>query len=104
VQAFVSEDVVHKDPEDVAIFQRVALTPFLIARYELAPYPPKAKDRRGGWGNEETCQLEALPPEVLADLLDRSIRYWLDEDTLEKDREVEVTARRNITRALPSAG
>lgn len=89
--------------KDVAIFQRVALRPEHIIFYRLTTYPPKATDLRSGRWEGPTCQLEALPPDVLAERLDHAIRQWLDEVILEEDREAEVTSRRNITRALPSA-
>jgi hypothetical protein len=102
VLAFVAEDVPQADPEDMAIFERVALQPEHIARYQLTTYPPKATDLRSGRWEGGTCQLEALPPDLLAEQLDRAINRYLDEGVLKEDREAEVAARRNITRALPA--
>jgi hypothetical protein len=50
-----------------------------------------------------TCQLEALPPDVLAGAFASSIEIHLDAEVLAEDREVEEKERRQITRALPSA-
>ena len=100
VLAFVSEDAPQAEPEDVAIFQRVALQPHHIRIYQLTTYPPKPTDLRSGHWEGGTCQLEALPPDVLAHTLDQAIRGHLDEAVLEEDREAEQGERRNITRAL----
>src|SRR5262245_45052967 len=45
-----------------AIFTRLAVTPQQIGEYRLPTAPPKATDRRPFAG--ETCQAEALPPDV----------------------------------------
>lgn len=113
ILAFVSRDVRSvEDPEDVALFLRVALERSHISRYGLTTYPPKitkkAMNSHGarawkerGW---RTCQLEALPPGVLADELSSNIELFLDKAMLAEDRRVEEEERRQITRALPSAG
>ncbi len=109
----ISKDVLSvEDPGDVAFFLRVALERSHISRYGLTTYPPKitkkAKNSHGarvwkerGW---RTCQLEALPPDVLADELSSNIELFLDKDVLTEDRRTEEQERRQITRALPSAG
>jgi hypothetical protein len=103
VLAFVAEDAPQAAPEDVAVFERVALQPKHIGLYQLTIYPPKPTDLRSGRWEGGTCQLEALPPDVLAEQLDQAIRRHLDGAVLEEDREAEVAARRNIARALPAA-
>jgi len=102
VLAFVAEDVGHKAPEEVTIFERVALRPEHVERHGLTSYPPKPSDLRSGRWEGETCQLEALPPDVLAEALDAAIRRHLDEVALAEDREAEPGERRSIARALPS--
>jgi hypothetical protein len=113
ILAFIAKDVSSiEDPEDVAFFDRVALERRHINRYGLTTYPPKitkkAKNSHGakvwqerGW---RTCQLEALPPDVLADELSHHIELFLNEGVLAEDRRIEEQERRQITRALPSAG
>ncbi len=106
VLAFVSGDQPHMDPEDVAYFERVALSRGQVADHGLTTYPPKPKDKRAKpWirAGLRTCQLEALPPDTLATLLDGSIAMFLDRDKLEEDREAEAQERRQIAKALPSA-
>ncbi|MDG4595869.1 MAG: hypothetical protein P9F75_09295 [Candidatus Contendobacter sp.] len=59
-----------------AEFIRLAVTPEHIARYGLPTAPPKETDRRNFTG--ETVQAEALPPDVLASILQDAIGAYLD--------------------------
>jgi hypothetical protein len=59
---------------------RVALTAQQVAQYELPTAPPKKTDSRSKSWDGDTCQLEALPPDVLADVVDNAIRAHLDLD------------------------
>ena len=100
VRGFMSEDA----PNVVkrAVFQRVALTPEQVDRYGLPTAPPKkSSSRTKNWTGSATCQLEALPPDVLSRELIEHVEMFLDHDHLEYAAEAEVTARRNIAGALP---
>ena len=88
-----------------ALFKRVALTEWQVRHYGLPTAPPKkSSSRTKRWTGEATCQLEALPPDRLRRMVVATVEGYLDEELLESDREVEVTARRNITFALPGGG
>jgi hypothetical protein len=101
VLAFLKEDMPHVKPETF-VFERVALTPQLIAEYRLPTAPPKETDSRSKrWVGGGTCQLEALPPDVLRSILREAVEGWLDADIFARDRETEVETRRNIVRAIP---
>jgi hypothetical protein len=105
IHAFLAEDVSHKDPRDVADFERVALVEEHVVRYSLETEPPKASDSRtANWKGAATgaCQLEALPPDTLAELLESAIRRRLDMTIYAEDLKAEEEERRRITRALPS--
>ncbi len=65
-------------------FERVALLPEHIEKYSLPTAPAKANDKRGN-NVKQTCQLEALPPDVLAALVDDAIRQYYDLSVLEND-------------------
>jgi hypothetical protein len=105
VHAFLERDVPHKDPSEVAVFERVALKPEHIERFNLPTAPPKSSDSRTkNWQGAATCQLEALPPDALAGLLDATIKTYLNLAVYERDLKAEEEERRRITRALPSAG
>jgi hypothetical protein len=79
IYAFLAKDVSHKEPHEVATFERVALTADQVERFNLPTEPPKATDSRTkNWQGEAACQLEALPPDVLAGLLDGTIKTHLN--------------------------
>jgi hypothetical protein len=60
-------------PDDLDIrFSRLAVTPGQITVLGLPTAPPKATDRRSFTG--ETVQAEAIPPDVLADIIRNAIR------------------------------
>jgi hypothetical protein len=102
VYGFLEVDVPHKRPEDVAIFERVALTPELVQLYDLPTDPAKESSHSAGWGARRACQLEALAPDVLARVLTSAIEYHMDLDILKADMEAEVEERRKIAKALPT--
>jgi hypothetical protein len=103
VYAFLERDVPHKDTGEVAVFERVALKPEHIERFNLPTAPPKGTDSRmKNWQGEATCQLEALPPDVLAGLLDATIKTYLNLAVYERDLKAEEEERRRITKALPA--
>lgn len=85
-------------------FVRVALRPAQVIAYDLPTAPPKATDTRAKTWEGGTCQLEALPPNVIADILKDAIWKHLDFDQLDKDRAQEEIDRRNIAGALPAPG
>jgi hypothetical protein len=105
IYAFLERDVPNKEPQEVAVFERVALKPEHIERFNLPTAPPKSTDSRTkNWQGEATCQLEALPPDVLAGLLDATIKTYLNLAVYEEDLKAEEEERRRITRALPAPG
>lgn len=104
VEAFVMEDL---GRSSAVLFYRVALERDHVEDHDLPTYPAKDTDSRAKeWISRgiETCQLEALPPEAVAGYLSEAIEMFLDADILAEDREAEVRERREITKALPSAG
>ena len=104
IYAFLKRDVPHKQPHEVVTFERAALTKEQIARFQLPTAPPKATDSRTrNWKGEEACQLEALAPDVLAGLLDATIKTHLNLAIYEQDLKAEEEDRRRITKALPPA-
>jgi hypothetical protein len=103
VHAFLARDVPHKQPHEVAVFERVALKPEHIERFNLPTAPAKVSDSRTkNWQGEATCQLEALRPDVLATLLDATIKTYLNLAVYEQDLKAEEEERRRITKALPA--
>lgn len=82
-------------------FLRVALTAEQVETYALPTTPPKASDGRSKRWEGETCQLEALPPDTIAALLDDAIVDQLDEDQLITDGDAERAERQHIAFLLP---
>jgi hypothetical protein len=81
---------------------RVALTDAQVAAHGLPTAPAKKSDKRSAKWQGGTCQLEALPPDVLAGIVDEAIRDQLDLDLLDEQVEAEERDRIALTRALPS--
>jgi hypothetical protein len=102
VSAFVEQD---KPWATVSVaFKRVALIARQVRQYDLPTAPPKATDSRSKSWKGGTCQLEALPPDVIADILRQNINGYIDFDQFERDREQEAVDLRNIAGALPAPG
>jgi hypothetical protein len=81
---------------------RVALTAAQVASYQLPTSPPKLSDKRAKrWTGGGTCQLEALPPDVLATLVKDALEAGLNLDLVIRQVEVEVQDRTQLLRALP---
>ena len=80
---------------------RVALTAGQVEQHELPTAPPKKTDSRTRRWRGETCQLEALPPDLLSGLVRDAIAARLREDVFERQVEQEQADRRALLRALP---
>jgi len=79
-------------------FTRLAVTPRQIRRYDLPTAPKKSTDKRAFRG--ETCQVEALPPDVLAGILRTAIEQRIDQHAFERVRRQERAVRRALVRRL----
>lgn len=80
---------------DVGVaFQRLAVTPEQIEEYELPTAPPKPTDNRSFEG--DTAQAEALPPDVLADILLDAIEEHFDMDVYAKALTQETSERKQL--------
>ncbi len=80
-------------------FERIAITPAQISVYKLPTAPAKKTDRRGN-GISDTCQAEALPPDVLALEIQRAIEAKIDRDILENDIAEERHERDELIEAV----
>jgi hypothetical protein len=81
-------------------FRRVALTAEQVESYALPTAPAKATDSRAKAWSGETCQLEALAPDQIADLLREAIDRIVDRDLINLDLEDEAEERHELTRLL----
>jgi hypothetical protein len=82
-----------------ATFTRLAVTPDQIAAYDLPTAPPKPTDRRAF--NGETCQAEALAPDVLASILRDAIEARIDRRALDRVLKRERQVRRELLTRIP---
>jgi hypothetical protein len=77
------------------------VTPEQIASYRLPTVPPKLTDRRAFTG--ETCQAEALAPDVLAQILRDAIEARIDRRALNRVLRREREVHRELANALRGA-
>jgi len=77
-----------------AEFVRLAVTPDQITQHNLPTSPPKTTDRRAFDG--DTVQAEALPPDVLSELVTDAIWSVLDAPTFNAVVEAERAAKRRL--------
>jgi hypothetical protein len=80
------------------VFTRLAVTPDQIQRYDLPTAPKKPTDKRAFRG--KTCQAEALPPDVLADMLRTAIEQRINRRVYERVLRQERIVRRDLMRRL----
>jgi hypothetical protein len=76
----------------------LAVTPEQIRQYGLPTAPPKSTDSRGFSG--QTCQAEALAPDVLARILSDAIESRIDLDVLERVKRREKRMQRELQKRL----
>jgi hypothetical protein len=75
------------------------VTPEQIAEHNLPTAPPKSTDRRAFHG--QTCQAEALAPDVLAGILRQALEERIDRRMLDRVQRRERSVRRELARLLP---
>ncbi|MBI3948431.1 MAG: hypothetical protein HY321_21135 [Armatimonadetes bacterium] len=80
-------------------FHRVALTPEQVDAYNLPTAPAKETDARNN-GVRETCQAEALPPDVLAALVREAILDYTDMPLFAAAERVEAQERAELVQAV----
>lgn len=79
---------------------RVALTREQVEEYGLPTAPPSRKDSRSKNWVGETCQLEAFPPDQLAQVVGDAIRDQFDEDRYLQELDEERIDRTAIGETL----
>lgn len=97
VAEFVRRD---RDYGDISVeFRRVCLTPEQVVDFGLPTAPPKPSSHAKAWRGE-TCQLEALAPDQIADLLHDAILDVLNPKLISSDLAEEAVERADLTRLL----
>lgn len=73
-----------RDENTDLIPERVALTADQVNEYDLPTAPPKSSDTRSANWYGETCQCEALPPDLLAEIVREAVEAHIDQEILEE--------------------
>ncbi len=79
-------------------FSRLAVLPQHVDQFNLLTAPPKETDRRAFEG--ETVQAEALPPDVLAQLVKQAILDHLDMGVYQSALDAEAEEREHLMQRL----
>ena len=82
--------------------KRLYTAPQQIGEYRLPTAPPKATDNRAFSG--QTCQAEALPPDVLANILRSAIEERVDQRVLDRVLRQERRVRRELIKRFEGNG
>lgn len=82
---------------------RVALTQEQVDEHDLPTAPPKRSDSRSANWYGETTQAEALPPDLLASIIQDAVRSRIDDDVLAETLDDEASDQREIDRVLQIA-
>ena len=90
----------HGWPNPNVVFLRLAVTLEQVAEYGLPTTPPKPTDKRS-FDGVDTCQCEALPPDVLARIVLEAIEAQIDLKVLAGVKREEVKQRKQLLAALP---
>lgn len=85
------------------VARRIALTQDQVDRYDLPTAPPKPSDTRSANWVGETCQLEAMPPDLLASTVDAAVAEWTDLELLEEVADRGKAERAELTAKLAAA-
>ncbi|WBU53340.1 hypothetical protein [Paracoccus sp. SCSIO 75233] len=86
-------------------FERIALTAEQVAEYDLPTAPAKASDSRAKGWKGGTCQLEALSPDQIAEILKEAIERRINWTQFCEDLDAQDREREEIqTLLLPAPG
>ena len=84
--------------------QRVALNPPQIKEHHLPPAPAKESDTRTprfiADHGEDTVELDALPPDVLASLIEAAIQDYIDAATWSEEAATEAGEQQRLSAAF----
>ena len=83
------------------VFEQIAVTEQQIADWDLPTREPKRKsaaDKK--WSHDFACELDAIPPDLLRDLVEAHINLHLPQDKLEVLKAAEESERDIIARLV----
>ena len=85
-------------PDAEIRFERVAVTPEQITKWNLPSRPTKNTDSRSKNFKGESVELDAIPARTLKALVRACIERHVDEDILERTQEIEEAERESLER------
>jgi len=80
-------------PDAAVEFERLAVTPEQIERYQLPTRPTKGTDTRSAGFEGESVEVDALPASVLREIVGDAIEQHIDPWALELTRSAEASER-----------
>lgn len=89
-------------PDAEIHFERIAVTEEQIVDYDLPTRPTKQTDSRSRGFRGDSVEVDAIPPDVLRQLVRRSIIQHIDTDALGRLELVEDAERETLDRMLAS--
>ncbi len=100
LSAFVKDIPPYRDPDEWLEMVRIAITREQADAMSLPTAPPKEKDTRSAKFEGETVQCEAIPPDVLSEIVREAIVSRLDMDAFNENLAVEKQERERIKTAI----
>jgi hypothetical protein len=85
-------------------FERIAVTPEQIDRYQLPTRPTKKSDSRAAGFDGESVEVDAMPSPVLRSLVRDAIESWIDPEALRITKVAEASERKVLTRIAEGWG
>jgi hypothetical protein len=86
-----------------SILSGVAVTQDQIDAYDLPTRPTKETDSRSRNFHGESVEVDALPPSVLREIARDCITQHVDDDAMERTRQVEEAEQETLTRIAEHA-
>jgi hypothetical protein len=93
------------DEEGISlVFEQIAVTERQIVDWNLPTREPKRKSAADkNWPHDFACELDAIPPDLLRDLIESYINLHLPQDKLEVLKAAEQSEREIISRLVNTA-
>ena len=92
--------VLHNDFGLDIHFERITILQEHISRYELPTRPTKKSDSRAAAFDDESVEIDALPPSILRSLVQRCITQHIDQKEWEKLCQIEQIERETFLDAM----
>lgn len=99
----IAEELRFMSGSDVGI-EMIAVTPEQIAGMDLQTRDPKQIDRKNKWQYDYCCELDAIEPVALADLVESAIESVADADLMHALRLEEQAAKDALSNWIDLAG